>query len=56
VSMYRKPELARRGSTERLGMGKATRGEVLWHAEWVSPVATAMTIENETPKGGWSVR
>jgi len=41
--MHRKPELVRRGSTELLGVGKATPGEVLWHAEWASPVATATT-------------
>jgi len=56
VSMYRKPELARRGSTERLGGGKATLREVLWCAEWASPVATAMTIQNQAPKCGWSFR
>jgi hypothetical protein len=50
--MHRKPELARRGSTERLGMGKAMPGEVLWPAEWASPVATAMTIQYRTPKRG----
>jgi len=41
---------------EGLGVGKAMRGEVLWHAKWESPVATAMTIENQTPKRGWSFR
>jgi len=50
VSMHRKPELARRGSTAQLGMSKATPGEVLWRAEWASPVATATTIQNQTPK------
>ena len=44
--MEMKPELAWRGSTERPGVGKITPGEVLWHAEWASPVATAMTIQN----------
>jgi len=37
VSMHRKPELARRGSTDGLGVGKATPGEVFWRAEWASP-------------------
>jgi hypothetical protein len=56
VSMHRKTELVRRGSTERLGVGKATRGEVFWRADWVSPVATATTIQNHAPKRGWSFR
>ena len=56
VLMKRKPELAWRGPTERLGMGKATPREVLWRAEWASPVATAKTIQNQTPKRGWSFR
>jgi hypothetical protein len=43
--MHRKPELARRGSRERLGTGKATPGEVLWRAEWASSMATATTIQ-----------
>jgi hypothetical protein len=54
--MRRKPVLARRGLTERLGVGKATPGVVLWRAEWASPVATATTIQNQAPKGGWSCR
>jgi len=54
--MNRKPELARRGSTEQLGVGKAMPGEVLWHTEQPSPVATATTIQNHTPQGGWSFR
>jgi hypothetical protein len=54
--MHRKTELARRGSMELLGMGKATPGEVLWRTEWVSLVATATTIQNPTPKRGWSFR
>ena len=54
--MHRKPELALRGLTEGLGMGKATPRELLWHAEWASPVATAMAIENQTPKRGWGLR
>jgi len=48
--MHRKPELEQRGSTERLGMGKATPGEVLCRAEWASPVAAATTIQNQTLK------
>jgi hypothetical protein len=52
--MYRKPEVAQRGSMERLGVGKATPMEVLWHTEWASPVATASTIQNQAPKLGWS--
>jgi len=52
--MHRKPELARRGSTERLGVDKAMPGKVLWLAEWLSPIAAATTIENQTPKRGWS--
>jgi len=56
VSMHRKPELAWRGSTERLGMGKAMPGVVLWYIEWVTPMATATTIQNQTPKRGWSFR
>jgi len=48
--MHKKPEPERRGSTERLGVGKATPGEVSWHAQWASPVATATTIQNQTPK------
>jgi len=39
---------------EQLGVGKATPGELLWRAEWASPVATAKTIQNEAPKQGWS--
>ena len=54
--MHRKPELAWRGSTERRGVGNATTGEVFWCAEWRSSVATAMTIQNEAPQSGWSVR
>jgi len=48
--MDRKPERTRRGLKERLGMGKTTPGEALWRAEWASPVATAMTIQNQTRK------
>ena len=54
--MHRKPELAQRGSTERLGVGKTMPGEVLWRAEWASPVGTDMTIQNLTPKQGRSFR
>jgi len=54
VSMHRNPELARWGSTERLGLDEATHGEVLWPAEWAFPGATSMTIGNQTPKRGWS--
>ena len=56
LSMHRKPELARRVSTERLGVGNAMAGELSWHTKWVSPVATATTIENQTPKQEWSFR
>jgi hypothetical protein len=38
--MHRKPELVRRGSTQRLGVGKAIPREVLRRTEWVSAVAT----------------
>jgi len=54
MSMHRKPELARRGSMERLGVGTATPREVLWCAEWASAVATATTIQDQAPKQGWS--
>jgi hypothetical protein len=50
VSLHRKPELAQRGLTERLGVGKAMSRKVLWHAEWVSSVATATTIQYQAPK------
>jgi len=49
-----KPELAQRGSMERLGVRKAMPREVLWHAQWASPVATATTIQNQAPKQGRS--
>jgi hypothetical protein len=52
--MRRKTDLACRGSTERLGVGKAMPGEQLWRVEWVSPLATAMTIQNQAPQRGWS--
>jgi hypothetical protein len=29
---------------------------VLWRTEWASPVATVTTIQNQTPKRGWSFR
>jgi hypothetical protein len=50
VSMHRKPELARRGSTDGLGVGTATPGAVLWRTEWASPVATVTTIQNQASK------
>ena len=44
---------ARAGAAETNGMtgcvGKATPGEVLWRAEWASPMATATTIQNQAP-------
>jgi hypothetical protein len=52
--MHGKPELAQRGSTERLGVGKVTAWQLLRRAEWASAVATATTIQNQTPKRGWS--
>ena len=51
--MHRKPELVRRGLTERLGVGKATPTEVLWRAEWASAMATATTIHDQAPERGW---
>jgi hypothetical protein len=48
--MHSKPGLDWKGSTERLGVGKPTHGEVLWGAEWAAPVATATTIESQTSK------
>jgi len=56
MSMRRKPELARRGSTEQQGVCKATPGEALWRANWASPMSTATTIQNQAPKQGWSFR
>jgi hypothetical protein len=53
VSIDRKPELAWRESTEGQVVGKATPRVVLWRAEWASPMATAMSIENEAPKREW---
>jgi hypothetical protein len=50
LSMHNKPELARRGPTESLGVGNSKRREMLWFAEWSSPVATAMTSENQPPE------
>jgi len=50
VSMHKEPELAQRESTERLGVGKAMPGEVLWHSGLASSVATETTIENQAPK------
>jgi hypothetical protein len=37
LPMHRKPELARRGPTERLGVGKETPREMLWCTELLSP-------------------
>jgi hypothetical protein len=55
-SMHREPQLALTGFMGQLGVGKETPREVLWCAEWASPMATAMTIENQAPKLGWSFR
>jgi hypothetical protein len=52
--MNRNPLLAQRGVTEQLGMGKAMPGEVVWRAKWLSPVATATTIQNQTSKSEWT--
>jgi len=41
---------------ERLSVSITMPGEVLWHAEWAAPVATAMISPNQTPKPGWSSR
>jgi len=41
---------------KRLGVGKAMPGEVIWRSEWESPVATATTIQNQTPKRESSFR
>ena len=41
---------ARSRSMESLGAGKAMPREVLWRAEWASSMATATTIQNQTPK------
>jgi len=54
VAIHRKPEQAQRAPTEWLGVGKAMPGEVLWRAEWASPVATATTIQNLAPELRWS--
>jgi len=48
--MRRKPEMAQRGPTLRLGVGNATPREMLWCADWSSPVATAKTIQNQAPE------
>jgi len=50
--MHREPELAQRGLTERLGVAKAMLREMLWCAEWSSPMATATTIQNQAPEQG----
>jgi len=52
--MNRKPELGQRGQTECQGVGKATAREALWCAEWSSPMATAMSMENQAPERRWS--
>jgi hypothetical protein len=54
LSMHRKPQLAQRGPTERLGVGKETPREMLWCTEWSSPVARATTIQYQAPERGWS--
>jgi len=54
MSMLRMPQLAQRGSTARLGMDKAMPAKVLGRAQWATPVATARTIQNRTPKQEWS--
>jgi len=51
--MHRKQELAQ---SESVGVSKLSPGEVLWRAEWASPMATAMAIQNHTPKQGWIFR
>jgi len=55
-SMERKPGLEWRGSMAWLGLGNAMPAEVLWHAEWASPVTTVTTIQNQAPKKGFSWR
>jgi len=35
---------------EQLGVGNAMCGEVLWHTECASAMATATTGQNQTPK------
>jgi hypothetical protein len=54
LSMQMKTELARSGSTEPLGVGNATPGEVLWRAKWASLKATATLSKNQSPNGGLS--
>jgi len=51
-----KPELVRRGLTERPSVGKAMPREVFRCAEWSSPAVTAMIIQNAAPERGWSFR
>jgi hypothetical protein len=55
VSMHMKAELAQGASTQQLGVGKATPREVLRCAEWNSPMATAVTIHNQTLKRAWCI-
>jgi len=56
LSMDRKPELAWRGLTEPLGVGKATPREMIWCAEWLSLMGTETTIQNQVPERGWTFR
>jgi hypothetical protein len=46
----------RSGLMERLGVGEATPWEMLWSAEWLSPMATAPTVQNQAPERYWSFR
>jgi len=48
--------VAQREPTERLGVGKAMPGEMLWYTELTSPVATASTIQNQPREQGQSFR
>jgi len=50
--MNGKPELLGMGLAEQPGVGKAMPGDLLWRAEWASPVATATTIQKSAPKQG----
>jgi len=56
VSMHRKQELAQRVSQKQQGVGNATPREEICRTEWASPVATALTIQNQAPEQGWSFR
>jgi hypothetical protein len=55
VSMHKKTELAQVASMQQLGVGKTTLRQVLRCAEWDSPMATAVTIQNQTPKRAWCI-